>query len=69
MRSLAGIPHHNAPLPYGSGAPQQRQCLLLRISQELSYEEIAGMLRLSVNTVRIHLAGAKKRLRQALSNA
>ena len=49
--------------------PQQRQCLLLRISQDLSYEEIAATLHLSVNTVRNHLAGAKKRLRKALSGA
>jgi RNA polymerase sigma factor (sigma-70 family) len=42
---------------------QQRQCLLLRVRDELSYEEIAQTLRLSVNTVRNHLAAAKKRLR------
>lgn len=43
---------------------QQRQCLLLRVRDELSYEEIAETLRLSVNTVRNHLAEAKKNLRR-----
>lgn len=46
--------------------PQQRQCLLLRVRDELSYEEIAETLRLSTNTVRNHLAEAKKRLQKAL---
>jgi RNA polymerase sigma-70 factor (ECF subfamily) len=45
---------------------QQRQCLLLRIREELSYEEISATLRLSLNTVRNHLAAAKKSLRQKL---
>ncbi|SRR5258705_5686029 len=43
---------------------QQRRCLLLRVQHELSYEEIADTLRLSVNTVRNHLAEARKNLRQ-----
>jgi RNA polymerase sigma-70 factor, ECF subfamily len=46
--------------------PQQRQCLLLRVRDELSYEEIAETLHLSANTVRNHLAEAKKRLQKAL---
>lgn len=46
---------------------QQRQCLLLRVREELSYEEIAETLRLSVNTVRNHLAEAKKNLRRRLA--
>jgi RNA polymerase sigma-70 factor (ECF subfamily) len=45
---------------------QQRQCLLLRVREELSYDEIAEMLRLSVNTVRNHLAEARKNLRRML---
>lgn len=43
---------------------QQRQCLLLRVRDELPYTEIAAVLRLSVNTVRNHLAEAKKNLRR-----
>ncbi len=45
---------------------QQRQCLLLRVRDELPYSEIAELLRLSVNTVRNHLAEAKKNLRRSL---
>jgi DNA-directed RNA polymerase specialized sigma24 family protein len=40
--------------------------LLLRVREELSYDEIAEMLRLSVNTVRNHLAEARKNLRRML---
>jgi RNA polymerase sigma-70 factor (ECF subfamily) len=47
---------------------QQQQCLLLRIDEEMSYEEIAGMLQISVNTVRNHLAEAKKNLRRMLAS-
>lgn len=43
---------------------QERCCQLLRVQHELSYEEIADTLRLSVNTVRNHLAEARKNLRQ-----
>jgi RNA polymerase sigma-70 factor, ECF subfamily len=46
---------------------QQRQCLLLRVRDELSYEEIAATLRLSLNTVRNHLAAAKRTLRRRLA--
>ena len=47
---------------------QQRQCLLLRVRDELPYTEIAAVLRLSVNTVRNHLAEAKKHLRRKLKS-
>jgi RNA polymerase sigma-70 factor, ECF subfamily len=45
---------------------RQRQCLLLRVRDELSYEEIANALRLSAYTVRNHLAAARKKLRERL---
>lgn len=48
---------------------QQRQCFLLRVDGELSYEDVAGTLGLSVHTVRNHLALARKNLRQALDPA
>lgn len=51
----------------GTLPAQQRQCLLLRVRDDLPYTEIAGLLRLSVNTVRNHLAEAKKNLRRTLS--
>jgi RNA polymerase sigma-70 factor, ECF subfamily len=47
--------------------PQQRQCVVLRIREEMSYEEIAETLCLSVFTVRNHLAEARRSLRHALS--
>jgi RNA polymerase sigma-70 factor (ECF subfamily) len=50
-----------------AGLPaRQRQCLVLQIRDGLSYEEIAGTLRLSVNTVRNHLAAARESLRARL---
>ena len=45
---------------------QQRRCLSLRVREEMSYEEIAGTLRLTVHTVRNHLAAAKQNLREML---
>lgn len=44
--------------------PRQRQCLPLQVRDGLSYEEIAATLRLSVNTVRNHLAAARESLRR-----
>jgi RNA polymerase sigma-70 factor (ECF subfamily) len=46
---------------------QQKQCLLLQVRDELSYEEIAETLRLSLNTVRNHITAAKKSLRRMLA--
>ena len=45
---------------------RQRECLLLRIREELTYEEIAAILRLSPLTVRNHLAQAKESLRRSI---
>ncbi len=45
---------------------RQRECLLLRIREELTYEEIAETLRLSPLTVRNHLAQAKESLRRSI---
>jgi RNA polymerase sigma-70 factor (ECF subfamily) len=49
--------------------PRQRQCLPLQVRDGLSYEEIAATLRLSVNTVRNHLAAAKESLRRMLQES
>ena len=46
---------------------QQKQCFLLRIDMELSYEEVAATLGLSVYTVRNHLALARKILRRVFA--
>jgi RNA polymerase sigma factor (sigma-70 family) len=48
---------------------RQRQCLLLRVRDELSYDEIASLLRLNLLTVRNHIAEAKKTLRRQLQDA
>jgi RNA polymerase sigma-70 factor (ECF subfamily) len=47
---------------------RQRQCLLLRVRDELSYDEIASLLRLNLLTVRNHIAEAKKTLRRQLQD-
>lgn len=43
---------------------RQRQCLLLRAMQDLSYEEIGQLLSISAHTVRNHLAEARETLRR-----
>lgn len=48
---------------------RQRQCLLLRVRDELSYGEIAGVLGLNPLTVRNHIAEAKKSLRRQLGES
>ena len=49
-------------------APELRETLELRIEQELSYEEIAGVLGVPVGTVRSRLHNAVRRLRAALTD-
>lgn len=46
---------------------QQRNCLLLRLERDLSYPEIATVLRLSPETVKAHLFQARRRLKDRLS--
>ena len=48
-------------------APYQT-VLLLRYGEDFSYEEIAQVLNLPLNTVRTHLRRAKQRLRERLEN-
>jgi RNA polymerase sigma-70 factor, ECF subfamily len=47
--------------------PMYRAVVTLRYSEEMSYEEIAQVLDLPLNTVRTHLRRAKARLRKQLS--
>ena len=47
--------------------PGEREVLMLREFEELSYEEIAGVLRLPVNTVRSRLFRARMALKELLS--
>jgi len=46
---------------------QMRRCVELRICQDLSYEQIAAVLQLSVGTVKAHLFHAREKLRDHLS--
>lgn len=48
---------------------QMRQCLTLRIYQDLKYREIAAIMQLSIETVKVHLFQARKRLRERLGGA
>ena len=45
---------------------QQRRCILLYVVQNLSYQEIADVLGISIGTVKSHLHSAKRRLRELL---
>ena len=49
--------------------PQMRQCVLLRLDQELKYREIAEVMNIAVNTVKSQLAQAKDRLRTRLEES
>jgi len=48
--------------------PQMRQCVYLRIYQDLKFREVAEVMNVSLDTVKAHLGEAKKRLRQLASN-
>jgi RNA polymerase sigma-70 factor, ECF subfamily len=45
---------------------QQKECLVLQVVQEKSYEEIAQVMKLSMNTVRNHLRSARENLKRIL---
>jgi RNA polymerase sigma-70 factor (ECF subfamily) len=47
---------------------QMRKCLTLRIEQDLKYREIGVVLRLSPETVKVHLAKARQRLKEELGD-
>lgn len=47
---------------------QMRQCLTLRLDQDLKYREIAAIMRISVETVKVHLFQARKKLRTMLDD-
>ncbi len=45
---------------------QMRRCLTLRIYHDLSYQEIATVMKLKIGTVKAHLSQAKARLQESL---
>lgn len=46
---------------------QMRRCVQLRLLKELSYQEIAAVMGISINTVKAHLHQSQKVLREKLS--
>lgn len=47
---------------------QMRQCMTLRVYHDLKYREIAAVMRISIETVKVHLFQARKRLRERLDD-
>lgn len=66
-RVLAKERQHRLRQAIAQLPPQMRTTLALRIDQELSYREIAAVMKLSVETVKAHLLQARRRLRQTLA--
>lgn len=46
--------------------PQMRRCLIMRLYQELKYEEIATVMRISIGAVKSQIHEARRRLRKRL---
>ncbi len=47
---------------------QMSRCTRLRVYRELSYREISVVMKLSIDTVKVHLFQARKKLREKLRN-
>ena len=47
---------------------QMRKCLILRVYHEMKYREIGTVLRLSPETVKVHLFQARRRLQEELGD-
>ncbi len=47
--------------------PKMRQCMILRVVEEYSYQGIASLLKVSIETVKAQLHEGRRRLRQQLS--
>lgn len=45
---------------------QMRKCLTLRLYHQLAYREIAEVMKLNIETVKVHLFKARKKLRESL---
>jgi RNA polymerase sigma-70 factor (ECF subfamily) len=46
--------------------PGMRRCLLLHVHQDRKYQEIADLLRLSIDTVKSHIHSARRQLRACI---
>ena len=44
------------------------RCTRLRVYQDLSYREIAVAMRLSIDTVKVHLFQARRKLKETLKD-
>lgn len=47
---------------------QMRRCTELRVYQDLSYREIAAVMRRSIETVKVHLFQARKKLKESFGD-
>lgn len=67
--SLLGDERTRRLLGAVDGLPERmRKCLILRVFQELSYDEIAVVMKVSPETVRSHLFQARRRLKERLAD-
>jgi RNA polymerase sigma-70 factor (ECF subfamily) len=48
---------------------RMRRCLMLRVYQDLSYRDIAAVMRLKIDTVKAHLFQARQRLQERLGSS
>lgn len=48
--------------------PQMRRCVLLRVTQDLKYREIADVLQVTIDTVKAHLYQARQQLKGKLGD-
>lgn len=59
---LARERRHRLRAAIGDLPDQMRRCMALRVVHELSYQEIADVLRISIGTVKAHLFKGRERL-------
>lgn len=48
-------------------SPQMQECIKLRVYHDCSYKEIADLMKLSIETVKVHLHRARRTLKKRLS--
>ena len=50
-------------------APKYREVIVLRTSEDLSYQEISDVLQVPVNTVGVRMTKSRAQLKKIISNA